>query len=225
MVPPVVVAQQPDTGPSQGVGARDAHSREGNTSKKPKLRAEEDLDVSMFPAQPQGQVPETFNIATPRRSSVPSSPNSPTTPATSVRSRSPPRELPGEAGNTTPSDVAGEGGMEVETGGHKISGISDELLTKFVEGENENVIADVVDFLDTCLSPEERHMARLQEIEKLEEVFKAFTPHVCKCEAQSNPKATVEFRGPVQFLPYTPSSIIENFGSLFSLEQISARES
>ena len=100
----------------------------------------------MFPAQPQGQVPETFNIATPRRSSVPSSPNSPTTPATSVRSRSPPRELPGEAGNTAPSDVAGEGGMEVETGAHKISGISDELLPKFVEGDDENVVADVVEF-------------------------------------------------------------------------------
>ena len=84
--------------------------------------------------------------------------------------------MPGEAGNTAPRDVAGEGGMEVETGARKISGISDKLLTKFVEGDDENVIADVVEILDTCLSPEERHMARLQEFKKLEGVFKEFTP-------------------------------------------------
>ena len=33
----------------------------------------------------------------------------------------------------------------------------------------------VVDFLDTCLTPEERYGARLQDIRKFEEVFKVFT--------------------------------------------------
>ena len=87
--------------------------------------------------------------------------------------------MPDEAGNAAPSQVPGAGGMEVETGMGSISAISDELLAKFVEGDETacgNTIADVVEFLDTCLTPEERHMARLLEIKKLEEVFRAFTP-------------------------------------------------
>ena len=179
VVPPAAAAQQPETSTGTKHGALDEHRLdehrlEENTNKKQKLQTEDDPDVSMSPTPHQGQVPETFDIATPRSSPVPSVPYSPTTPASSVRSRSPSRELPGEAGDTAPSEVPGTGGMEVENNVNTISAISDELLTKFVEGEN--VISDVLEFLDTCLTPEERHMARLQEIRKMEEVFKAFTP-------------------------------------------------
>ena len=58
------------------------------------------------------------------------------------------------------------------------------LVISTVAGDQESagqisfraLVQKRINFLDACLSPEERHMARLQEIEKLEEVFKAFTP-------------------------------------------------
>ena len=64
--------------------------------------------------------------------------------------------MPDEAGNAAPSQVPGAGGMEVETGMGSISAISDELLAKFVEGDETacgNTIADVVEFLDTLPDP------------------------------------------------------------------------
>ena len=93
--------------------------------------------------------PETFDSATPRdspHSPVPSTPYSP-----SISSRSPPRQLPGDAGDTAPSHVPGAWGMEAE-GANTVSAISEKLLTKFVEGDGESfghIISDVVEFLDT----------------------------------------------------------------------------
>ena len=177
VLPPVLAhaPAAPSADAKQAVQDEDALAL--RAPKKPKLQADNLSDARM------SDEPQQFNIATPRdsnqspASSIAHCPSSAYDP--SVRSRSPPRELPDEAGNAAPSQVPGAGGMEVETGMGSISAISDELLAKFVEGDETacgNTIADVVEFLDTCLTPEERHMARLLEIKKLEEVFRAFTP-------------------------------------------------
>ena len=174
LVPPAVAAQQSDT----NTDAREDHTLESNASeehapdqnaiKKQRLGSEHLPDVIMSLRQPRGQGPETFDIATPRSSPPFTTPDSPTLYSLAVRNRSPPRELPGEAGDTAPGQVPGAGGTEVET--------SVNLLTKFVEGGDEYVMSNVFEFLETCLSLEESHMAKMQEIRKMEEVFKAFTP-------------------------------------------------
>ena len=108
----------------------------------------------MPPATAPGQAASTgpqrerFDISAPRATE---SDYCAASPATS-RSRSP-RDAPGEADPHA-------GGMAVD---QTVSAITETLLNQFVEyGDptSGNSMCDVVDFLDTCLTPEERHVAR-----------------------------------------------------------------
>ena len=87
-----------------------------------------------------------LHMATPRNSPPNAAPSTPYTPSTG--SRSPPRELPGDAGDTALGEAPGAGGMEVEGGASTVSKISDKLVAKFVEGDEESfghMVSDVVE--------------------------------------------------------------------------------
>ena len=181
--PPSVPQTPVDTRVADKQGEHDDDPSSLHAPKRVRTQQESPADVHMSDQQQSEQVTQHFDIATPRNNAHSPTPSLAYTPGSpyqqSDRSRSPPREAPGEAGDTATDQVQGGGGMEVETGVNSISAISTALLEKFVEGDDDclgNTVSDVVDFLDTCMTPEERHMARLQEIKKLEEVFKAFTP-------------------------------------------------
>ena len=78
-----------------------------------------------------------LHMATPRNSPPNAAPSTPYTPSTG--SRSPPRELPGDAGDTALGEAPGAG---------TVSKISDKLVAKFVEGDEESfghMVSDVVE--------------------------------------------------------------------------------
>ncbi|CAE7247114.1 RE1, partial [Symbiodinium natans] len=82
-------------------------------------------------------------------------------------------ELGGDVGSPS-KEVGDTQGLSTPVGA---TTIEDTMSAILEETEERDQISSVADYLDACVVDEEaRHKARLEEIEKLDEMFKAFTP-------------------------------------------------